>query len=242
MGGYMLDVIALHIVAQNAGLIMRHTGQEIQFESFEVSPTAGAVMNAKGRLTCSFPGPVIAVPAEKIQGSPFLNELVTLLEQLDRDELEDAMPTSKKAGSRIVEERDTASPMFVTEMLIGILRGIGRPVVDGSGRRIQKQVRDDVLWNSACLPWRRSPLWLVVRVAIQTTVQHKPGVYKSFMIFLMSKLLALAQENNVGSDTLFTMRAKLSRRVEKAGTELPKFVLREACRVVQSISKDLANS
>ena len=232
--GIHADVIAINIAAQNAGLIMRHTGDEIHFESFELSPTAGEVMGTNGRLTCSFPGPVMAVGATKIQNPAFLDELVRFLERMDWDVLEDAMPSTRKAGSRVVEERDTASPMYITAMLAGIFRAIGRPVDDVS--RIQKQVRDDVVWSDAKLPWRRSALWLLIRVAIQTTVQGDCGLYKSFMIHLMSRLLYMAERGDLGSDTLFVMRAKLSRRVEKAGGDLPKSVLQRAGCMIRSIS------
>ena len=234
--GIRADVIALNIAAQNAGLVMRHVGEEIHFESFELSPTAGKVMETTGRLTCSLPGPVMAVWATKIQNSAFLDELVGFLERMDQDALEDAMPSIRKAGSQVVEERDTASPMYITAMLAGIFRAIGRPV-DVS--RIQKQVRDDVVWSDAKLPWRRSALWLLVRVAIQTTVQGDCGLYKSFMIHLMSRLLELAEGENLGSDTLFVIRAKLSRRVEKAGGDLPKSVLQGASSIIRSVSEHL---
>ena len=235
--GAHADVIALHIAAQNAGLIMRHMGDEIHFESFELSPRAGNVMGTAGRLTCSFPGPVMAVKATKIQNSAFLDELVSFLEQMNQDVLEDAMPFTIKAGAKVMEERDTAGPMYITAMLAGIFRAIGRPVDDVS--RIQKQVRDDVLWSNAKLPWRRSALWLLIRVAIQTTVQGNDGLYKSFMIHLMSQLLDLAKRENLGNETLFVMRAKLSRRVEKADGGLPKSILQGASSVIRSVSDRL---
>ena len=197
-------------------------------------------MRTNGRLTCSFPGPVMAVEATKIQDSAFLDELVSFLERMDRDVLEDAMPSTRKAGSEVVEERDTASPMYITAMLAGIFRAIGRPVDDVS--RIQKQVRDDVVWSDAKLPWRRSALWFLVRVAIQTTVQGDSGLYKSFMIHLMSRLLELAERGNLGSDTLFVMRAKLSRRVEKAGGDLPNSVLQGASSIIRSVSGRLCKN
>ena len=232
-------MLALHISAQNAGLVIRHNGDEIQFESFEVSPRPGSVMSTSGRLTCSFPGPVMLVPANKIQEPGFPEELAAFLEQMDRDVLNDAMPSVRKGGAEVVETRDTASPMYITGMLSGILRGMGRAAENP--QRIQKQVRDDVIWGDAPLPWRRSALWLLVRVAIQTTVEFggEGELYKWFMIFVMSRLLDLAERSNFASDILFVMRAKLSRRVEKAGKALPEFVLERACEVVESTSEVL---
>jgi hypothetical protein len=56
--------------------------------------------------------------------------------------------------SQTTEIRDTVYPKLVTEMLTGILRGVGQPA---HVSRIHKRTRDDVLWNDALKPWRRSP-------------------------------------------------------------------------------------
>lgn len=42
--------------------------------------------------------------------------------------------------------------MFITELFMGILRGIGHPI---DPPRIDKRTRDDVLWDRTELPWRR---------------------------------------------------------------------------------------
>ncbi|KAH6696400.1 hypothetical protein BKA61DRAFT_498041 [Leptodontidium sp. MPI-SDFR-AT-0119] len=75
-------------------------------------------------------------------------------------------------------------------MLTGILRGIGQPV---DAARIHKRTCDDVLWNNVLKPWRQSPLWLLLRVTLKTSLRteangrHKR--YKSFMIFFMTHIL-----------------------------------------------------
>ncbi|KAL7275320.1 hypothetical protein RUND412_001745 [Rhizina undulata] len=226
------DILVLHINAQNAGLVLRHMEREIIFESFEVSPTAEAVIGAKGKLRCSYPGPAIAIPLETAKDRHFCEEFASFVEQMDRDVLEEAMPTSKKARSAMIEERETAHPMFITQMLTEILRAIGRPA---EVKRICKRIADDVLWDNAKLPWRRSPFWLVLRVALQTSLDCE---YKAFMIFLMTDILKYALDQETPSDVLFVMNAKLTRRIHKLGSKTPDFVVRKA-RLVVTAAKEL---
>lgn len=228
---FRIDILALHITAQNAGLILRQSPDKMVFESFEVSPRSADVIGSKGRLLCSYPGPAIAVDLHKAKDATFLQELASFLEKMNRDVLEEAMPKSSKAGTEVVEERETTDPRFITEMLTGILRAIGDPAdID----RIRKRIADDVLWENVKLPWRRSPLWLVVRVALQTSLKsstHGHARYKAFMVLFMARILELALQQGLASDILFVMNAKLSRRVYKARERIPVFVLEKAVGV-----------
>ena len=214
----LLDVLAFHIRSQNAGLIVRRLPQQFSFESFELSPTTKAVMTTKGRLRRCFPGPAIAVSQDRVADSSFREALAQLLTELDANTPKEAWPVVKKAHSEAIEVRDSIHPKFITEMLTGILRGIGQSV---DAARIHKRTRDDVLWDSAFKPWRRSPLWLMLRVALQTSLMtdtdnpHK--WYKSFMIFFMAYILQRALKASLPSDILFVMAAKISRRVLKIG-------------------------
>jgi hypothetical protein len=213
---HLPDVLAFHIRGQNAGLVVRKLGEQISFESFELSPTTQAVMATRGRLKRCFPGPAIAISQERMADSFFREALVQLLTHLDVDTPQEAWPVVSKAQSKSIEVRDTVHPKFITEMLTGILRGIGQPL---DVLRIYKRTRDDVLWDRALKPWRRSPLWLLLRVALQTSLatredgDHMP--YKSFMVFFMARILQRSLPASLPSDLLFVMAAKISRRTLK---------------------------
>lgn len=173
------DAVPIHVESQNAGIIIRKLETEYSFESFELSPTASKVIQTKGRLIRTFPGPVrspsstpcfhkcklqdfeadfhqaIAVSHDRIRDVTFRDAFVECLTKLNSEVIEEACPKSRKAEASVVEIRDTINPRFVTEMLTGILRGLGRPV---KIVRIAKRTRDDVLWKDTLKPWRRSPL------------------------------------------------------------------------------------
>ncbi|KAI0920155.1 hypothetical protein AcV5_009969 [Taiwanofungus camphoratus] len=222
------DVFALLVRAQNAAVMMRKSCDDMIFESFEVAPPAAEVMKATGKLRCSYPGPAIAVPLEIVDNPSFGKELASFLVQMNVDLLDSAAMT-KKAKSVVPEERDSAHPRYITQLLTGILRGMGRAV---DIPRIWKRIADDVLWNDAYKPWRRSSIWLVVRVALQTSLHNEHvdpthNLYKYFMAFLMAGILRTAVQSGLSSDLLFCMRAKVSRRLYKLGSAAPEHVLRE---------------
>ena len=212
-----LDILPLHVRGQNAGLIVRKSSDQHSFESFEVSPTTEAVIGTKGRLQRCFPGPAVAISQDRIADANFLKPLAELLIKLDAETPGEVLPTATKARSKVIETRDTVHPRFVTELLTGILRAVGQPL---DVLRIYKHTRDDVLWKDALKPWRCSPLWLSLRVALQTSLMRnndeEPHMrYKSFMLFFMTHVLQGALEASMPSDTLFLMTAKISRRALK---------------------------
>ncbi|KAG0701816.1 hypothetical protein DFH29DRAFT_541007 [Suillus ampliporus] len=228
------DVLVYMIRAQNAAVVMRKLESETIFESFEISPDSTAVMGAKGKLICSYPGPAITVPDTNIDYATFHAELANFLVCMDQDVL-DTAATRKKAGSIVPEERDTTHPRYITELLTGILRSLGS-IADVP--RIRKRIGDDALWDSAKLPWRRSPLWLAIRVALQTTLERSAlgrTTYKSFMLFFMARLTTLALDHDLSNDMLHFMSAKIARRLFKLGSSASP----ELSQMVSAVTSDV---
>ena len=206
------------------------------FESFEVSPKAENVMTTEGKLICSYPGPAIEIPNAVFEDEDFLSELVNFLVRMN-DDILDAAPMSRKAQSTVIETRDTTHPRYVTELLTGILRSVGRPA---DIIRITKRVGDDVVWNNSKLPWRRSSLWLLIKVAIQTSLDRPTfghDTYKQFMLFFMCCLAREKISAELPNDILHSMSAKISRRLRKLGSSAPDWLSRivlETCTSLRS--------
>jgi len=206
----------MHIRAQNAAIIVRMPAPRadfVQFEVFEVSPPNTDVMKAEGKLLCSYPGPAIQVPVDTFMDECFLRELSSFLVQMDVDIL-DSTPTASKAGSVVHEVRETVHPRYISGLLVGILRGFGQPAVLD---RITKRIGDDVLWKNAFKPWRRSPLWLVLRVTLQFSM-HLDNLYKPFILYFHAHLLRKCLCRDFPSELLHVMRAKMTRRLSKLGS------------------------
>jgi hypothetical protein len=206
------------------------------FESFEISPKAEDVMTTQGKLICSYPGPAIEILNAVFEDEGFLSELANFLVRMN-DDILDAASTTRKAQSTVLEARDTTHPRYITELLTGILRSVGRPA---DIIRITKRVGDDVVWDNSKLPWRRSPLWLLIRVVVQTSLDRSTlgqDTYKGFMLFFMC---CLANENicaDLSNDLLHSMSAKLSRRLRKLGSSAPDWlshIVLETCTSLRS--------
>ena len=213
------DVFLMHIRAQNAALIVRRLGNFVQFEVFEVLPQNTAVMTTRGKLLCSYPGPAIQVPTDIFTDKCFSEELSSFLIRMDIDPL-DSTPTTSKAGSVVEEVRESAHPRYISELLVGILRGCGQPAaVD----RITKRIGDEVLWDNAYKPWRRSPLWLTIRVSLQSSL-CTTNLYKPFMLFFHAYLLRRCVLRDFPSELLYAMRVKTTRRLSKLGPSVSSHV------------------
>ena len=211
----------MHIRAQNAALIVRRLSSDdfVQFEVFEVSPQNADIMTTKGKLLCSYPGPAIRVPVDKFKDECLLRELSSFLVQMDVDCL-DSTPTTLKGGSVVVEVRETVNPRYISELLMGILGAFGQPAdVD----RITKRIGDEVLWKKAYKPWRRSPLWLTLRVSLQSSLCVSK-LYKPFILFFHTHLLRCCVDLDFPSELLYTTRTKITRRLSKIGPSASRHV------------------
>jgi len=217
------DSICVHIAAQNAGLFLRRTGDWVLIASFEASPISTSVVGTTGKLLVSYPGPAFIVPWSVMSDSTFLPQLAECVEKLKRETLAAAIVRTTQAGQSLPEERESVHPKFVTEMLTGILRAVGQVA---QIHRFTKRISDEVLWDLTGTPWRRSPLWLVVRVSLQMILGVEE--YKSFLVYFMSDLLTRATRRRIVGHRLFIMNSKVSRRVYKLHDRLPGFVLDSA--------------
>ncbi|KAJ7483148.1 hypothetical protein FB451DRAFT_100343 [Mycena latifolia] len=220
------DVVCLHILSQNAGVIFRRTAENFDFEFFQASPSALSITGTKGKLIIQYPTrPRLAFPRDE----DFIAALSALLAALDCTSMPEAIPTAQKAHQIQAEHRDVRDIRYISEMLGGIARGL-TPTGDveaiaESTVYVTKRINDHVLWKAALLPWRRSPKWLVVRVALQTTlkgwkIDEKYG-YKVFVTFILAKTLELAGAAGVSHDLLFLMSAKIATRMWKLGSIFP---------------------
>jgi hypothetical protein len=232
-----LDVFCIHIRAQNAALVVRRPPSDfVQFEVFEVSPLISAVTRNEGKLLCSYPGPAIQVPMDIFMDKCFLRELSSFLIQMDVDHLDpypsvdhvDSDPRVDRIDSTPkISEEESVHPRYISELLVGILRAYGQPApVD----RITKRIGDEVVGVNK--PWRRSPLWLVIRVSLQTSLRAS-NLYKPFILFFHAYLLRTCVRRDFPSELLYTMRVKMARRLSKLGSAASHHVIQFA--------RDIAN-
>ncbi|KIY69275.1 hypothetical protein CYLTODRAFT_394060 [Cylindrobasidium torrendii FP15055 ss-10] len=240
------DVSAFLVREQNAGIIFRVLQSEVVCEAFEASATNSAVLACESRLVRTFPGPCTSIPRAEFSNPYFRHQLASFISELNHETLHGAAGQAHKAGTTTIEIRESVHPRYITDLLMTILVAMGGESNNFSSplRPIQKRVADEVLWDHTLAPWRRSPLWTVIRVALQTTLSN--GEYKAFLLFLMSTFSrgVLNSDTARFDDTLLDcMRKKLARRLDKLcnlfpGT--PSFVLHETQLACEGITSELA--
>ncbi|EUC50241.1 hypothetical protein COCMIDRAFT_82742 [Bipolaris oryzae ATCC 44560] len=222
--GDTAGAVPIEIRGQNAGILASRSGDSIKFEFFELSPTNEAAMKP-GRLIRSFPGYAASIPVTKMAHDVGLLQSISgTLAKMTSQKVPSFQPKITKNEKIMSEERDTTNPGIVTNLYMNTIAAFGEPI---DIKRIRKHTREEVLWNDCLSPWRRSPLWLLLRVSLQLLfvreapgTLHEEGLYKAFMVSMLAQLLEWAQRNwkGLGSEPIHAISAKLMRRLRKFKT------------------------
>ena len=111
----------------------------------------------------------------------------------------------------------SAHPQYINTLLNGILRGVDRTA---DVPRITKRICDATQGRQG---WDRSHLWLLIRVAIQMSLDRSLGraSYKQFMLFFMCTLVRDENHATLSDDLLHLMSSKILRRLSKLGSSTP---------------------
>ena len=188
------------------------------FEAFEASPRSERVLAAENALSWNFPGCSISVPFSTFSESGFQENLAGFLEQASSESVKRFAARAQKAGYSTFESRDTGDPALITQMLMTLLEVNGRRTYP---TLLRKRVRDDVCWTDGSeKPWRRCPLWLVLRVSLERYLssmlgeEHGRCLYK-FLLCLVHARLLEDSLHQLSPELSFFLKAKLSRRLVK---------------------------
>ncbi|KAL1693689.1 hypothetical protein GGG16DRAFT_88362 [Schizophyllum commune] len=184
------DSLPIHVGAQNAAVILRRDDVGLTYESFFASLPTAKVTQTVGKVVARFP----AHPRLPLPTNPDLvRVLCSYVAEMHTLEFPDAIAQTKKAGNKQAEYRESAYPHYITEFL----STVRLPNTD----YVTKRLGDH-------LPWRRSPLLLVLKVAMQTTLVD------AFMALLLCRTLReAAMAGTVAHDLLYVMNTKLRNTV-----------------------------
>ncbi|KAG6379699.1 hypothetical protein JVT61DRAFT_10224 [Boletus reticuloceps] len=216
------DILAFFIRRQNAAIILTRREDSVLCEAFEVSPSWDVVKRTKGPLSCSYPGSAAEIPNEVLDDRDFQLEFSNFLSRTNIIGPDLPLPPP-------------AHPRYIDILLDGVLQSIGRAanIVRVTERgALHKRIRDRVgrLWrdededeDEAKDVWRRSALWLLIRVTIQMSTNCSPGYasYKRFTLFFMCTLASDARNTSLSSDLLHSMLSRILRRLSKLNSSVP---------------------
>ncbi|KAG5729437.1 hypothetical protein E4T56_gene6157, partial [Termitomyces sp. T112] len=231
------ETLVIPVRAQNACVFIRRSEASTIYELFEVDPPNNQIMAPKGRLVRWFPGPALEINDTALTPA-FQSELASFLADMDVVDAGSAAST-RKAGSKVFEIRDTADPHYITQLLTSILHGC--PGSQPAGiERIEKRVRNEIMWRNTYTPWRRSPLWLIIRIAIQTTLQRASSSgraeYKAFIIFLLTDFVLSGDEcREISTELLTCIQNKIVRRLRKLSDAAPDALLSRATEAIRKV-------
>ena len=188
-------------------------------ECFEAAAQSKDVLATKGALVREFPAHGLVLPVRLIRDETFVDPFCYWLSLLDSESVEKVLPQTKKAGTSIGDVKETADPVLVTDMLMAILAAVAEPYAPDT---IRKRVRDDILCRPGQLPWRRSSLWLTLRVTLQMILTRHLGAeqamkhYKNFMVQFLTTVAERLHQSSLSSELSHTIAAKIARRISKA--------------------------
>lgn len=202
---------------------MRQSGEtsDIVFEAFEASPLSKDILASPDALRWSFPDRAVQMPAKDFFSDTFQHTLAVFLDNAFSERLAHLEDKAQKNGKVVGEVRNPGSPAFITQMLLSLVQGIGEAA---AVPLIRKRVRDEVSFGDGEMPWRRNPVWLVLRVAMQRQLQLLHGgllgysLYKILLCTILSHLLDDCIEYCTSPWYVSMLQKKLGRKMAKLET------------------------
>ena len=153
---------------------------------FQPSLENEKVMSNLGNFIGSFPSSCVSLNSLNIVSSQsFAQQLVFLC----NTSLDETAAHSEKKNTSQKEERNVENPKLVLEWLNSVLCGEGS--TNDKIKPILKKIRDDILWDNCLFPFRRSGMWMSVKVVIHLCFNYFHGeidgtiLYKLMLLQLM---------------------------------------------------------
>ncbi|CUA71821.1 Polycystin-1 [Rhizoctonia solani] len=214
--------LVIYVRAQNTAIIVRKQTDHTIYEAFEVQAQVEDVMSTPSKFSRHFPGPVVRVPNSVANENDFIEEVAKILAKMNTTVLEKAKPKPRPNAGTHSEKYDSINPNYFIQYFLGFLRGLGS-VIDPP--RIVKRLADEVLLMNSGKPWRRSPLWLITRIVLQTSLASTIH-YKFFMTYYHASVVSRCRQHDTfNSDFLYAMRVKMIRRLYKLKEPAPRFLI-----------------
>jgi hypothetical protein len=191
--------------------MLRNDADNIRIEMFEAAPRNENAITSDpgsvpGRLVRKFPGVVISCPWSMVQDESFLAQFCQSVKDLHEETVhafQNSMATTSTA-----DPRNSAHPGMITEMLASMLAASGELLPGG---QITKHSREEVYISSARFPWRRTPLWIVLRVAIERCLTYQLSIgdsrvhFKNFVLFFLTDIAKKSMAHDISYELKYLL-------------------------------------
>lgn len=101
----------------------------------------------------------------------FQKSFAGVLHKLCHQSSPETCPRVRKAGQSHEENRDTVDLLCVTEFMTAFVGPV--TTYEDTAHGVWKNTRGEVMWHESLMPWRRSPVWLLIRVSLQLLLGHE---------------------------------------------------------------------
>lgn len=141
-------------------------------------------------------------------------EFAKQIEFLNRIPMDRAMAKTQKVGREFDEVRNVAQPMYISQWLMAAVSNRSTEVNE-EYPIISKKMRDEIIKREQKLPFRRSGLYMAMKVFLQLGLtielgqEHGKFLYKLVMLSFMRRIVSKT------IDIGMQMIAKISRRMDK---------------------------
>ena len=153
------QVFCVYMRSQNACVLIRMLPTEFNnqavISSFQAQADNSSIMELNGHLVSLFPQFSFYIKETNFIKSKSFAEL---LADLSNNTIEQSLPTTTKKGSDRTEVRDVVDSRFVYEWMLPLLAGFS--TTSNYPKAVIKKIRDDVVYDNAQLPFRRSGILL----------------------------------------------------------------------------------
>jgi len=209
--------LPLYFCAQNAAILIEIEENNINqalISSWQVLlPNSDVVSSLVPPISC-FPVPTYRLPDRSQLNSKAHCELLVDL-MLNTIEQSKAHKASRTFG----ETRDVPVSHYVCQWWIQQFQGITIDNNSSTSIEFKKKHRDQIRLNNSLLPFRRSGLWVTIKVAFHTILIKRLGhvgtiVYKSLITYFLT-IIIYATHSRISTDLLVHCIRKIVRRLNK---------------------------
>ena len=211
------NFLPLYFRAQNAAILIEieeNNNNQALISAWQVLlPNTEIVSSLVPPISC-FPVPVYRLEDRSELSSKAHCELLV-------DFMRNPIEQSKahKASRTVDETRDVPMSHYVCQWWIQQFQGISVPNNSGTFVAFKKKHRDQIRWNNSLLPFRRSGLWMTIKVVFHTILTKRLGhvgsiVYKVLMTYFLTSIIC-ETHHQISTDLLVHCIRKIVRRLNK---------------------------